>query len=306
MIVRTVLGDIVPKDLGVTYAHEHLIIESRLVQENWPHIYLPSVTEAVAEATVCAEAGVGAMLDAMPTDSGRNLEKLAAVSRAVGIHVIASTGMHSSKYYEGIDWAADPTEELALRFIPEVLDGVGGIKAGVMKVALSAEAATEHEGSLFLAAGMVHIATGAPILTHCEDGRGALAQIEMLRDAGVAPARVLLSHTDKVLDRGYHREILQTGASVEYDQALRQHLVGSTETASLIADMWGLGFGSQILLGTDGARRSLWATLGGGPGLSWLADGFDDVLRDHGLGELELEAMLISNPARALSFNPPR
>jgi len=306
MIVRTVLRDISPQDLGVTYSHEHLIIEGPTVEKNWPHIYLPSVGEAVAETTACAGAGVGAMLDAMPTGSGRNLEKLAAVSRAVGVHVIASTGMHTSKYYEGVDWASDPPEDLALRFIPEILEGIDGLRAGVLKVASSAEKPTKHEESLFVAAGLVHIATGVPVLTHCEEGQGALAQIEALNRAGVESDRILLSHTDKVPDRGYHREILETGASVEYDQALRQHLVGSSETASLIVDMWEAGFGSQILLGTDGARRSLWSTLGGEPGLAWLAGGFADVLRERGLAEQEIDAMFVSNPARVLSFNPSR
>ena len=48
-LVRTVLGDIAAKDLGVTYAHEHLIIDSPLVADRWPHIHLPSADEAVAE-----------------------------------------------------------------------------------------------------------------------------------------------------------------------------------------------------------------------------------------------------------------
>ena len=43
-------GDIDPGQLGVTYVHEHLIIDSPIVAERFPHIYLPSVEEAVAEA----------------------------------------------------------------------------------------------------------------------------------------------------------------------------------------------------------------------------------------------------------------
>jgi 5-phospho-D-xylono-1,4-lactonase len=306
MIVRTVLGDVEPETLGKTYAHEHLIIDSPIVAARWPHIHLPDVDEAVPEVARCAAAGVGTMLDAMPTDSGRDLSKLAEVSRRTGVHVIAATGMHTAKYYENVGWIDDSPEDLALRFIPEILDGSDGLRAGVMKVAATAGAATAREAALFMAAGLVHISTGVPILTHCEQGRGALQQIDLLVGAGVEPDRILLSHTDKVADRRYHRAILGSGASVEYDQALRQHLAGSTGTARLIADMWEAGFGTQILLGTDGARRSLWATLGGGPGLAWLVDGFDQVLRDHGVGESEIKAMFVTNPARVLAFEPPR
>jgi len=47
--VRTVLGDISPESLGVTYMHEHLIIESEIVKKDFEHIYLPSTEDAIAE-----------------------------------------------------------------------------------------------------------------------------------------------------------------------------------------------------------------------------------------------------------------
>ena len=45
--VRTVLGDVPATELGVTYLHEHLIIDSPLVAEHWPHIHLPDAEAAV-------------------------------------------------------------------------------------------------------------------------------------------------------------------------------------------------------------------------------------------------------------------
>ena len=41
--VRTVLGDIPTDALGITYTHEHLIIDSEIVEKNFEHIWLPSV-----------------------------------------------------------------------------------------------------------------------------------------------------------------------------------------------------------------------------------------------------------------------
>jgi predicted metal-dependent phosphotriesterase family hydrolase len=304
MIVRTVLGDIAPEDLGVTYAHEHLIIDSAIVSREWPHIHLPSAEEAIKEATLCARAGVGAMVDAMPTGSGRDLAKLAEVSRAAGVHLIASTGMHTAKYYPGVEWTEDAPEKLARRFIAEIRSGVSGIRTGIMKVATSGSEPTRSELALIEAAAVVHTETNIPLLTHCEGGVGALAQLDHLRRAGVPLDRVILSHTDKVHDPGYHRQILGSGANVEYDQALRQQLTGSTATAELVASMWEEGFGAQIMLGTDGARRSLWAALGGAPGLAWLRSGFPAVMAAYGIGEAEVDAMFVTNPARVLSFEP--
>jgi phosphotriesterase-related protein len=235
------------------------------------------------------------------------VKRLIDVSMQTGISIIAATGMHTSKYYQGVSWADDAPDALARRFISEVVDGMDGTKsrAGVMKVAMSGEAPTFREEDLFDVAGRVHAATGVPVLTHCEDGRSAIRQIEMLTVAGVGPSSVLLSHTDKSPDHGYHREILGTGALVEYDQALRQTLSGSTSTADLTVAMWEEGFGDQILLGTDGARRSLWASLGGRPGLAWLRDGFPGLLRERGLGQSQIDTMFVENPARWLAFTPP-
>jgi len=83
--VRTVLGAIGPAELGVTYVHEHLIIDSPLIEDRWPGIHLPFVEDAVAEVAACRREGVGAMVDVMPAASGRNVGRLAEISRRTGI-----------------------------------------------------------------------------------------------------------------------------------------------------------------------------------------------------------------------------
>jgi phosphotriesterase-related protein len=140
------------------------------------------------------------------------------------------------------------------------------------------------------------------MLTHCEEGRGAPAQLELLRDLGVPLNRVVLSHTDKVRDAGYHRELLQSGVNLEYDQALRQDPDEPRGTAWLIAEMVADGHAAQLMLGTDGARRSLWRSLGGSPGLAWLAAGFPAVLERHGVQAAARRRLFEDNPARVLAL----
>ena len=84
-------------------------------------------------------------------------------------------------------------------------------------------------------------------------------QLSLLEKSGVPLDRVILSHTDKVVDRGYHRELLSRGAWVVYDQGIRTQ----DDTARLVRWMVEDGFSHRLLLGTDGARRSLWKSLGG-------------------------------------------
>ncbi len=56
-----------------------------------------------------------------------------------------------------------------------------------------------------------------------------------------------------------------------------------------------------MMLGTDGARRSLWASLGGNPGLASLLTGFVPPWR-HGVEPATITELLVDNPARWLAW----
>lgn len=305
-VIRTIGGDLAAELAGPTYAHEHLIIDSPLVAQTMPHIHLHSVDEAVAEVKPCVAAGVRTMVDAMPAASGRDPERLSRISVLTGMRVVAATGLHTARYYEDVPWTREATaEELAARFVADIEEGIDkhdylgeavdrtAIRAGIIKVGAMTERLSERDERLFEAAAIANVTTRAPILTHTEGGRGGLEQVEQLGGLGVGTDRIALSHTDKVDDRGYHRELLETGVFLCYDQGLRDP--GST--GSLLSEMIESGFGDQILMGTDGARRSLWATLGGGPGLASLYRSMKDLLDPE-----SLEAVFVTNPARFLTL----
>ena len=310
-LIRTVTGDVPVPTSGMLYGHEHLIIDSTLVAETMDHIHLPSVEEAVAEVGACVKAGVRLMVDAMPAASGRHAERLAAISRTSGVDVVATTGLHTAKYYNAVPWTrTESPEELAARFVADIEIGIDEFdylgprvnrtdtRAGLIKVAALTPELTDRDRRLFEGAAMAHAETGASILTHTEGGHGAMQQIEELLQLGVELQAVALSHTDKIADAGYHRDILSTGAGLCYDQPLRT----PDRTADLVAAMVSDGFGRQIFLGTDGARRSLWATLGGSPGLAWLATGFPALLADRGLEATTISALYCDNLAGYLSM----
>lgn len=314
--VRTVLGDIDPGDLGSTYIHEHLIIDTPLVIDRWPYIHLPNADDAVRELDGCASAGIGAVVDAMPAASGRCPIRLAEISRRSGVHIISCTGLHTSKYYEGQQWTAEePADVLAELFIADVLDGIdrydymGPVirrtshRAGLAKAAVLEDAPTPRDIRVFEAVAMTHKATEVPILTHCEGGRGAMAQIELFERLSVPLDRVVISHTDKVPDLSYHRDLLDTGVYLEYDQALRQGENAADGTGQIVAAMVEEGHVRRLMLANDGARRSLWTTLGGEPGLAWLATRFVEILSDLGVDGAAVHTMLVENPERFLAFD---
>jgi predicted metal-dependent phosphotriesterase family hydrolase len=172
-------------------------------------------------------------------------------------------------------------------------------RAGVVKVAGSLDGPSARDRRIFEAAAIAAARVGAALLTHCEAGTGGLAQLALLERLGVPPGRVILSHTDKLADRGYHRELLAGGCYLVYDQGLRT----PETTARLVAWMVEDGHGDRLLLGTDGARRSLWTVLGGAPGLAALATGLGRRLVGE-LGQAVMDRIWVANPAAALAMAP--
>ncbi len=315
--VRTVLGDIDPSELGVTYAHEHLIIDGGRPVQMVPDFDLGDVDTMAAEVSAAVEVGLRSVVDAMPCDAGRSAEKLAELARRTGIHVVAPTGLHHDRYYGPTHWSARITvDELAELFALDVTDGIDAYdyagpvvrrtpyRAGVIKVAGSEGGPSARDRRVFEAAAEAHRRTGVPILTHCEGGTGALEQVGLLAGCGVDPSHVVVSHVDKVVDRGYHREILSTGAFAEYDQAFRWG-DRPNGTIQLLTWMAEDGLADRIVLGMDAARRRYYVVYGGTPGLPWLLASFVPAMAVAGIDAATRQALFVANPARAYAFARP-
>jgi 5-phospho-D-xylono-1,4-lactonase len=313
--VRTVLGDIPPEDLGVTYAHEHLIIDGGRPVLLEPEFDLADVEAMATEVAEAVEFGLRSVIDAMPCDAGRNAAMLAGIARRTGIQIVAPTGLHHDRYYGPAHWSHRiSVEEMADLFTADITDGIDAydyagpvvrrtsFRAGVIKVAGSEGGLSPRDRRVFEAAAETHRRTGAPILTHCEQGTGALEQIRVLGDHGVSPGHIVLSHVDKVVDRGYHKELLGTGAFGEYDRSFRWKDDEPNGTVQLIRWMADDGLDDRIVVGMDAARRRYYHVHGGEPGLMWLLDGFTRLLADAGLDEAVRDRLFVTNPARAFAF----
>jgi phosphotriesterase-related protein len=114
---------------------------------------------------------------------------------------------------------------------------------------------------------------------------------------------VALSHVDKVVDRGYHREMLATGAFAEYDRSFRW-ADRPNGTVQLVQWMVEDGLDDQIVVGMDAARRGYYRVHGGEPGLAWLLDGFCRLLGAAGIHDTVRQRLFVANPARHLAFAP--
>lgn len=313
--VRTVLGDIDSETLGVTNMHDHLLISAGVGVMKEPDIHLDSVDKACQELELFKAAGGRAVVDMMPVATGRDAPGLVEVSRRTGVHIVACSGFHQVQYYTPDHWVYTyPLDAIVDLFIADVTVGMDrydyrgpiveriSAKAGVLKAATEYHTVPAKTERLFEAVAMAHLATGVPISTHTTYGTMALEQVELFVKYGVDPSAVIIGHLDRNMDFAYHKAVAETGAMVLYDGPSRVKYYPDSALVELICRMVDAGFGGQIVLGNDLARRSYRVSYGGGPGMGYLLNTFVPRLRAAGLGEDDIHRIFVANPSKALSL----
>ena len=311
--VRTVLGDIAPEEMGLTYSHEHIIIEESYPTEQNPLFLLNDVDKVSEELQRFYDLGGRTMVDTMPINCGRNVLKLAEVARRTGVQIIAPTGIHLEIYYPPNHWRYHYSEDQITRLIiDDIRWGVdrhdyGGpiverteYKAGIIKLATGDEPISPHQEKIFRAVVNAHRATGAPILTHTNYGRHALAQAQLFDRLGADLNHVVLSHVDRYQDVDYQREVLHTGVRVEYDSAFRWKKEETNWTYQFLQELLP-EFPHQITMGMDAAKHSYWRSYGGEPGLDFLLTSFKEDLERIERGEY-YNHIFFHNPQQLYAF----
>jgi 5-phospho-D-xylono-1,4-lactonase len=295
VIVRTVLGDIAPADLGPCDAHEHLFLDTP-AQPGEEFVDRDKATE---EARTLVAAGARSLVDWTPLGLGRDLDGLVHVARASGLHIVAATGLHRDAHYTADDaYRTTTVESLSARFVEELAARCGVIKAGA-----SYHHVTPFEEKALEAAAAAYARTGAPVCVHTQHGTMGLALVERLAALGVQPRSVILAHVDRNPDAGEHAETASTGATLQLDGPGRAKYWPDSTILQLIAELAERGHAERLLLGGDVGRRGMLRAYGGGPGLDYVFARFKPRLeRELGCGLSE--QIFVTNPARAFAWDP--
>jgi phosphotriesterase-related protein len=207
-----------------------------------------------------------------------------------------------------------------LRELREGIDGTG-IRAGAIKFGLtSVPRMPPDERKCLGAAAQAQAETGAPITIHNPlpfEKRG-VEVVRLLTRAGAEPERIIMGHmTHTVPDDWYHRSVMDTGATVEFDrfgQELYQEAdVGfnryglypgeprDSEVVHEIVTLVKAGYVDRILMSHDiGFRNGLRAF--GGFGYAHVPYRIAHYLRRQGLNDDDLAQLMVRNPARLFAY----
>ncbi|WP_410627451.1 phosphotriesterase [Amycolatopsis sp. cmx-8-4] len=304
--VRTVLGNIDPAELGVTNAHDHLFFASKLL----PGQELDDPAAAAEELLHFKVAGGAALVQWTPYGLTRRTRELAWMSREIGVHVVAATGLHRAEHYAPT-LLGRVVDDLVQVFVADLTEGTQpadlpdeprtGPRAGLVKVAGAFHTIDAHARLTMTAAAVAHQETGATIAVHLELGTAALETVHLLcEQLDVPPDRVILGHLNRNPDVRIQREIAETGVFLGFDGPSRANHATDWRLFDGLEALVDAGHGGQILLGGDTTTAAARLVTGGGPGAPYLLSTLAPRLTKL-LGGDVVTAMLVANPARAFA-----
>lgn len=315
MVVRTVLGDIAPSDLGVTAAHEHLWCDQRLCRDpSFPRpqnkMLLNDLEMVVDEVGWFTRAGGRAIIEVTVAGWKRDVGKLAEIAGRTGIHVVATSGYYVEACHPAFVAEAD-IAELEDALVREMTEGADGttIRTGLLKAATSRPLIEDVEERCTRAVARAHHRTGAAITTHTSGGirfhiDGGNAGDQFLRifeEEGVDPNRVIIGHCDENADVRQLAALMRRGAYVEFDVLGKSHWLLDETRVDLVVELVDRGFANRILLATD-RNRVHELHVGGGPGYDHVLARFVPRLRERGIDDPTLDLMLVRNPAEIFTI----
>jgi phosphotriesterase-related protein len=307
--VQTVLGPVAPGDLGFTLPHEHTKCSLWWIESRWDYWELigdePRINEELA---AFRGLGGGALVDVTLIGIGRDLARLARLSQATGLHIVAGAGWYRQAYYPAearIDRRS--IDDLADEIVQEFVDGP--VRPGIIgEIGTDKPWVTAQEERVFRAAARAALRTGASVTTHAVQSDVGLAQLAILEDEGLDPARIVIGHCDSHPRIEHWREIVRRGAHVEADflgmSFTPLERAGEPKVVELISTLLNEGFEKQILLSQDVCHDSQLASYGGN-GYTYLQKSFLPRLAAAGVDAATIKTITVENPARLLTLRTP-
>lgn len=341
--VMTVRGPVAPESIGPTSMHDHVFSDARTAWwepesfeqaelterpleyrdaglARWnalgirDNLYLgvEDFADQVREVADFKAAGGGCLVDLTNVGISPAPATLRRLAEELDLHIVCGSGFYVHRTHP--DWLEKADiEEITTAIAAQIREGVDGdgIRPGIVGEIGTSGEFYECEQRVVRAAARAAAEAGLPMNVHTTaTAMHAVRIVELAVGEGLDPQRLIFSHLDEVLDTGYHRDVLQSGAVIGFDSfgcdvyfaRLWKSPSDMEKIAGLLADLE-LGYEDQLVLGHD---ISLKCQLKRFAGL-----GYDHILRrivpalvaHHGVQPMVAEKLLVQNPCRLLTVS---
>ena len=341
-LVQTVLGPVLPSELGSTTTHEHLYVDfsfmyrpaqdspspeladapitlenlgwiRRNYYSNRSNLKLMDLVTTVEEVRKFSEVGGGAIVDATTTGIGRNPNALTQISRESGVHIIMGAGLYVEAAHPK-DMDERTMEDLAREIIGDIDEGVegSGVRAGIIGEIGCTWPLAPNERKSLSAAAIAQRETGAAILIH--PGRhpeAPLEILELLANGGADLSRVIMGHLDRtVFEFDALQSIAASGCFLEWDLFGNEGSYYPLAEIDMPSDAQRLDFIKRIADAGYSDRIVIGQDIFtkhrllkyGGHGYGHILENIVPKMRRKGFSEDTIRAIIVDNPAGILAF----
>jgi len=248
-MAQTVLGPVDATELGVTLAHDHVLMdgsfmyvdpqdpgdlslaheEISLENRGWVgyhwtsshhNVQLDSEELAIAELGRFAAVGGRTVVDPTNNGLGRDPEPLVRIAKAAKVNIIVGAGYYLSGTHPP-DMDSRSADDISEEIIRDITVGIGesGVRAGLIGEIGCTYPWLANEKKSLRAAVAAQLATGAPLMVHPgRDRQSPMDIAQIVEEEGGDLTRTTICHIDRTcIDRSWLAEMASTGCYLEYD-----------------------------------------------------------------------------------------
>jgi phosphotriesterase-related protein len=315
--LQSVRGRIDTADLGRTYMHEHVFVLTPDVQQNYPEEWGDEdarVADAVAKLSELAATGVRTIVDPTVIGLGRYIPRIQQVAEQVpDLNIIVATGCYIYEnvpfffHHRGPALGVDMHDPMIDMFVGDIRDGIAGtgVKAAFLKCAIDEPGLTKGVERVMRAVAEAHHETHAPITVHTHpDTRTGLEVKRVMCDSERVHAdRIVLGHSGDSTDVDHLSELADAGFILGMDRFGINLATTAEARADTVVEMCRRGYAERMVLSHDASCYIDWIdpnVIGLLPQWHYLHLEQDVLpyLREHGVTEEQIDAMLVGNPRR--------
>lgn len=341
--IMTVLGPLPVDRMGITLAHEHILLDAATswcrpccagdleIAErpvsveflgelrmnpfiNRDNCVLTDAEVAIEELLKFADLGGATVIDPTNRGIGRDGPALQRISRRTGLNIVMGAGFYMERSHP--DYFASMDEDA---IADQIVSDVGGgpemppVPAGLIgEIGISKDFTAAEERSL-RGAAQAGRRTGVPLSIHLPGWeRLAHRVLDVIETVGADLDHTILCHMNPSHDDPvYQKSLADRGAWLEYDMIgmdyyyadQRAQCPSDEDNARAVRTLIDDGYLGRLLLSQDVFLKMM-LTRHGGFGYGYILKHFVPRLRRHGVETAAIDAMLTDNPRRLYSPDP--